>query len=383
MKAIKINVEFEGHRIAFGSIKEALEHFNLFTTRISLKEGVAKLFRNGILAYDEDGNPLWEQGASKPSKPKAEPKAEPKADALDLGSIRDLIQAEIRSAIQGTTSEKPRGASVINASTIQEAVLKYAKPSVEHDSYYVSDEVWREILFAFKRNKPILLTGPSGTGKTDLVRVIGSRLGLGVYSVDCSAMEDASEGFIGKRELVDGNTKFEPSKFSEAIAKEQIVLLDEVSRAPFGANNILFPLLDHRRTLINPHGDDTSANCFFIATANEGATFTGTSTLDEAFRNRFYVINIDYAPQEVEEAILIKRDGISKSDAKHISTIAQKIREQASQGLLTRSVSLRELFIASEQLAFGFELTEALENAFIGGFQIDEQLSIRDLIRTL
>ncbi|NBT32331.1 MAG: hypothetical protein EBT13_10670, partial [Rhodobacteraceae bacterium] len=167
-----------------------------------------------------------------------------------------------------------------------------------------------------------------------------------------------SEGFIGKRELKDGNTHFEPSLFSEAIQEEQIVLLDEVSRSPDGANNILFPLLDHRKTLINPQGEDVQCEAFIIATANEGVSFTGTRTMDEAFRNRFYVINIDYAPQEVEIDILTKRDGITKADATRITGIAKTIREQAVSGDLTRSVSLRELFIASEQIAFGFSLED-------------------------
>ena len=386
MKAIIIYTEINGSRVQHDSIKSALEAHGLFTTRISMKEGVKKLLRNGINVYDHDGNSLGQIDTNpqvKASKPKTlKPTATP---TFDVSSLRDIIQAEIRSAMGNvqTSSDKPRrGSSVVDASNIQEAIQKYAKPSVEHDGYYVSDDVWKQILFAFKKNKPILLTGASGTGKTDLVRVIGSRLGLGVYSVDCSAMEDASEGFIGKRELKDGNTSFEPSKFSEAIAQEQIVLLDEVSRSPVGANNILFPLLDHRRVLINPHGEDVPCEAFLIATANEGANFTGTQVMDEAFRNRFYVINIDYAPQDVEIDILTRRDGISKADATRITGIAKTIRQQALSGDLTRSVSLRELFIASEQIAFGFSLEDALENAFIGGFQIDEQMAIRDLIRT-
>lgn len=383
MKAIIIYTEFKGIRTQHDSIKNALEHHSLFTTRISMKEGVKKLLRNGISVFDEEGNSLGQTDTNpqvKASKPKA-----PSTPAIDAQSLRDIIQAEIRSAMGNVVTSSPsvkRGSSVVNASTIQEAIQKYAKPSVEHDGYYVSDEVWQQILFAFKKNKPILLTGASGTGKTDLVRVIGSRLGLGVYSVDCSAMEDASEGFIGKRELKDGNTHFEPSIFSEAIKEEQIVLLDEVSRSPDGANNILFPLLDHRKTLINPQGEDVQCEAFIIATANEGVSYTGTRTMDEAFRNRFYVINIDYAPQEVEIDILTKRDGITKADATRITGIAKTIREQALSGDLTRSVSLRELFIASEQIAFGFSLEDAVENAFIGGFQVDEQMAIRDLIRT-
>ena len=379
MKAIEITTEKNGVRETFDSIKQALENYGLFTTRISYAEGVKKLLRNGVIVLDNEGNPQGEVVESTPKKERVE---KPVESALNADLIRDLIRQEIRSAIGSDEQPRRKGVSVIQASTIQEALQRYAVPNVANDSYYVSDDVWKEILYAFKTNKPILLTGPSGTGKTDLVRVIGSRLGLSVHSVDCSAMDDAVEGFIGRRELKDGNTSFEPSKFSEAIACEQIVLLDEVSRAPRGANNILFPLLDHRPTLVNPYGKDVSAECFFIATANEGTSFTGTITLDEAFRNRFYVINIDYAPQSVETEILVKRDGINKSDAERITGIAKQIRERAASGELTRSVSLRELFLASEQLAFGFPLEDALDNAFVGGFQVDEQFAIRDLIRT-
>jgi nitric oxide reductase NorQ protein len=389
MKSITIKTIRNSQVSIHNSIREALEHHGLFTSRTSLKEGVRKLQRNSIEVFDENGVEFdFGEVKVKAKKQESEQASEPIVSSTNQIDIASIVQQELAKALRGFDNNPQVKTNTSNplshCRTIDEALNLYQAPSVERDSYYVSDDVWKQVLYAFKNNKPILLTGQSGTGKTDLVRVIGERLSLDVHSVDCSALEDSVEAFIGKRELKDGNTTFEPSKFSHEIAKHQIVLLDEVSRAPYGSNNILFPLLDHRKTLINPYAEDgnVKADCFFIATANEGANFSGTSSLDEAFRNRFYVINIDYAPKEIEQAILEKRDGISKKDASTICDIAQQIRAQYTEGSLSRSVSLRELFIASEQLAFGFDLTDALENAFIGGYQVEEQLLIRDLIRT-
>ena len=118
-----------------------------------------------------------------------------------------------------------------------------------------------------------------------------------------------------------------------------------------------------------------------IATANEGYQYTGTKTLDEALRQRFVKVQIDYLPSKIEADVLVKRCGISSEDAKKLVKIAEKIRERCKEETLNRATSLRELIDAGDYISCGESFLDAVEYSIISGYQDDEQDEIRDLIK--
>ena len=109
--------------------------------------------------------------------------------------------------------------------------------------------------------------------------------------------------------------------------------MDELSRAPVTTNNILFPCLDSRRMLpVEMAGGDelrsiaVHPDCVFIATANVGAEYTGTMSLDRALVGRFFPLDLDYMPLECEVQVLTKRCGILSADAENIASVAGTVR---------------------------------------------------------
>lgn len=280
---------------------------------------------------------------------------------------------------------KPKSSKIgfITETNIEDAARAGYLPTLKEDSFYVPEEINRQVLLALMASKNILLTGHSGTGKTELAMIYAKKLGYDCTVYDMSGMDDFTEALLGKREIIDGQTKYVPSRFSEDIAKKQVVILDEISRAPVDANNILFPLLDNRKKLINPHHKDVDVQCIFIATANEGSAYTGTSMLDAALRQRFRVINVGFPPQAQISKLLLNRYDIDKAHADKLAQIHTSLQKVSSDGLVSSTLSIRPLLEASADIEHG-ESFEAAVNYHVKSFyQEDEQSLVMDNIKTI
>ena len=139
------------------------------------------------------------------------------------------------------------------------------------------------------------------------------------------------------------------SKFTQDIQKPGVILLDELSRAPATTNNILFPCLDSRRMLpVEMAGGDelrsipVHPDCVFVATANVGAEYTGTMSLDRALVGRFFPLELDYMPLECEVQVLTKRCGILPADAENIASVAGTVRSLYGKQEISYTISTRE-----------------------------------------
>ena len=162
------------------------------------------------------------------------------------------------------------------------------------------------------------------------------------------------------------------AKFTEDIQKPCVILLDELSRAPLSANNILLPCLDSRRELpVDIAGGNGMRNikvhpdCVFIATANIGAEYTGTTQMDRALVDRFFMQEIEYMDADNEAKVLSKRCGIEVSDAKIIVETARTLRNLFSKGEISSTLSTRETLGAGRMVADGWSVLESMERCFL------------------
>ena len=161
---------------------------------------------------------------------------------------------------------------------------RYAVPQIDKDGFFVREEDWYLLIRNILTKTATMMTGPSGTGKTELIVLAGKKLGMEVCIYNMGTMLDPISGLLGVHRLVQGGSVFDYAKFTEDIQKPCVILLDELSRAPLSANNILLPCLDSRRELpVDIAGGNGMRNikvhpdCVFIATANIGAEYTGTT----------------------------------------------------------------------------------------------------------
>jgi nitric oxide reductase NorQ protein len=220
-----------------------------------------------------------------------------------------------------------------------------------------------------------MLTGPTGTGKTDVIIRICKALDIPCRIYDMGAMMDPLTDLLGSHRLENGSSKFDYAKFVKDIQEPGVILLDELSRARVMTNNILFPCLDDRRMLPveiadsnGPREIPVHPECTFIATANIGSEYSGTNSLDIALENRFMIIQVDYLPKSFETKVLNIRTGIAENVAEKIVNVANAIRARYLDNSISKTISTRETLGCAELVVDGFSLMDAINFAFCEKF---------------
>ena len=254
---------------------------------------------------------------------------------------------------------------------------KYSIPTIEKDGFYIDPKDWQLLIRNIVSRVNTMMIGPSGSGKTELVMLACRKLGIECSVYDMGSMYDPTAGLLGVHRLQKGGESvFDYAKFTQDIQKPGVVLLDELSRAPVTTNNILFPCLDSRRMLpVEMAGGDNMRSiavhpeCVFIATANVGAEYTGTMSLDRALVGRFFPLELDYMPCTEEAKVLSKRSGISSQDAANIVAVAETIRSLYAKQELSCSISTRETLMAGQLVSDGWTALEAMELVYLPLFE--------------
>jgi len=254
---------------------------------------------------------------------------------------------------------------------------KYAIPTVEKEGFFIDPKDWHLLIRNIVSKVNTMMIGPSGSGKTELVMLACRKLGLECSVYDMGSMYDPVAGLLGVHRLQKGGESvFDYAKFTQDIQKPGVVLLDELSRAPVTTNNILFPCLDSRRMLpVEMAGGDSMRaikvhpECVFVATANVGAEYTGTMSMDRALVGRFFPLELDYMPCTEEAKVLVSRNHISAQDAANIVAVAETIRNLYAKQELSCSISTRETLMAGRLVADGWTALDAMELTFLPLFE--------------
>lgn len=254
---------------------------------------------------------------------------------------------------------------------------KYSVPTIEKDGFFINPKDWHLLIRNITKKVSTMMIGPSGSGKTELVMLACRKLGIDCSVYDMGSMYDPVAGLLGVHRLQQGGVSvFDYAKFTQDIQKPGVVLLDELSRAPVTTNNILFPCLDSRRSLpVEMAGGDgmrsiaVHPDCVFIATANVGAEYTGTMSLDRALVGRFFPLELDYMPCTEEAKVLAKRCGINPQDAANIVAVAETVRSLYAKQEISCSISTRETLQAGQLVSDGWTALEAMELTFLPLFE--------------
>ena len=258
---------------------------------------------------------------------------------------------------------------------------------------FIEDLKWKYLLRSAVRGKNILMTGPTGCGKTLAAQSLVKSLKRPDYYFNLGATQDARATLIGNTHFNKENgTFFSESAFVKAIkTPNAIILLDELSRAHPEAANILMTVLDAGQRYLRLDEAEGSpiikvaSGVTFIATANIGGEYTATRVMDRALMDRFVQIEMDLLDKENELALLKfkfpEADEYSLNALAEIAdTTRQLIKTDASK--ISTIVSTRVNVEAAGLIYDGFTLFEAANIAILPYFSNDGGLDSERVFMT-
>jgi len=242
------------------------------------------------------------------------------------------------------------------------------------------------------QNVSVVITGPSGTAKTLLVKAFAASVGLPFIKVDGGGIRTADDWFGALRQ--DPNTKtwaYQWSPFGTALRDgiECVVLLDEANRSETpAALNAALGLLDETGThyvadahvtLRKPKG------MLVVVTANKGAEYVGTVPFDAAVTQRFSSgILLDYPPTKVETEVVVDLTGIGADIAARFVALAQQqraIKDDLSQFPSSVGISTRMLVDTARRIVrSGTDPRAALLSCFAAQFDPGDRKALINIL---
>ncbi|KAJ1401026.1 Sigma-54 interaction domain, ATP-binding site 1 [Sesbania bispinosa] len=176
---------------------------------------------------------------------------------------------------------------------------------------------------------PVLLQGPTSSGKTSLVQYLAAITGHEFVRINNHEHTDLQE-YLGSY-ITDANGKlvFNEGVLVKAVRNGYWIVLDELNLAPSDVMEALNRLLDDNRELFVPELQVTiqaHPDFMLFATQNPPTHYGGRKMLSRAFRNRFIEIHVGEIPDDELSKILGERCEIPLSYATKMVEVMKELR---------------------------------------------------------
>lgn len=255
---------------------------------------------------------------------------------------------------------------------------------VADEPYYVAveDEV---ALFeeAAGQQFPVLLKGPTGSGKTRFVAYMAWKLGRPLVTVACHEDLSAAD-LVGRYLFREGETQWVDGPLSTAVKLGGICYLDEVVEARNDSLVVIHPLADDRRILpVEKRNELLKApDDFMLVVSYNPAYQSIMKDLKQSTRQRFLGLSFDYPPREIETEVVAHETGLDTETASRLVRIGARVRKLKSHGL-EEGVSTRLLVYAGRLIASGLSAEVACRAAIVEPLSDDPDLqrSMAEVIR--
>jgi nitric oxide reductase NorQ protein len=257
--------------------------------------------------------------------------------------------------------------------------------TISEKPYYLplGDEV--EIFRAAYHSKiPVILKGPTGTGKTRFVEYMTYLLGVESNShiplITVACHEDlTTTDLVGRFLLVGDETVWIDGPLAIAVKAGGICYLDEIVEARKDTTVIIHPLSDHRRILpVDKKGTIVKAHeSFFLVISYNPGYQSVIKDLKESTKQRFIAIDFDYPPREKEAQIISHESMVSEKISNDLALLGEKIRNLKGYAL-NEGASTRLLIYAGILIKEGILPRRACQAAATS--LLSEEIKVRDAI---
>lgn len=270
---------------------------------------------------------------------------------------------------------------------------------LEEKKYISNDQINTTLFLAFTLEKPILIEGPPGTGKTELAKTIAESFDRDFFRIQC--YEGITfEQVVGEwnyqkqllylelaRENKEDMTIFSNEFFIQrplltAFSNERpsVLLIDEIDKADEELESFLLQALGEKQITINDLDTfDLKNDLIVVLTSN-----AQRSLLDET-KDRCLYLYIDYPDYDREVTIINKRVPIAPDSlVEEVVNKTQKIRklDLSKKPSIRATVDWVEALIALEQIP---PTKEALENTLtvIAKNEDDKEKIIEEILNKI
>ncbi|MBU1219800.1 AAA family ATPase [Myxococcota bacterium] len=224
---------------------------------------------------------------------------------------------------------------------------------------FVSNSNEMEKLVFFSNISPVLLSGPTGSGKTTMVHTYARDKNYDIVTVTgdpnmtLSYLVGNFLPGVEKATWIDGPLT---NACRRSINGEKILFyFDEISTCPSDVLTGLHSLLDHRRTLFLPKLNEriTVSNDFrFIGSFNpEYGNLV--NTISPAFWQRCIRLHVPYLSEQLEIELITKYTHISTETAKHLVRVGTLTRTKL-RNIIVEGAGTRLLLKAAQSFKVGY-----------------------------
>jgi len=229
---------------------------------------------------------------------------------------------------------------------------------------------------AYRHRLPLLIKGPTGCGKTRMVRHMAERLGRPLYTVACHDDLTAAD-LVGRHLIGDSGTFWSDGPLTRAVREGSICYLDEVVEARKDTTVVLHPLTDDRRILpLERTGETLHAPPEFMLVVSYNPGYQNLlKGMKPSTRQRFVAMSMGFPPPALEVEILVGETGIDAARARRLVDLAGALRALKDHDL-EEAASTRLLVYAATLIRSGMDPRQACRAAMIEPLTDDEETLI-------
>jgi cobaltochelatase CobS len=271
------------------------------------------------------------------------------------------------------------------------ATPQVSTPPVDADYVFEKMDVALMCYAMLNPAEKVLLTGPTGSGKSSIVEQTAARLNWPFYRVNMDG-DITRADFVGQWKLVDGNMSFLYGILPRAMRDGAILLVDEWDAANPSVGMVLQAVLEGKPLMLAETGEliYPHPNFRIFATANtvgQGDTtglYNGTQPQNFATLDRFTMVQVvNYPAKAKERAIVMKKAGLDGDLAAKLVDVANLVREAFKKGETMATMSTRTIVNVGQKMKDFGDVRMAYNLGFLNKLQAEDRELCGELVQRI